>query len=68
MKEFIVKHPFWAFLIVGRICTCLEVLIRNQRPEANFRNVCGEVVRCVEDEVRNSSKKPMGFHFNKEEA
>lgn len=68
MKDFLVKHPFWAFLIVGRICTCLEVLIRNQRAEVTFGDACRQALRYAEDEIRNASKKPMGFHFDKEEA
>lgn len=49
MKECFMKHPFWLFLIVTRICTMVEVLVRNDRPTVNIKLPEALAERFVED-------------------
>lgn len=66
MKECFIKHPVLALLIVCRICTMVEVVVRGDRPSIDLGCVGNYFARKLEEE-EEETKEPMGFHIRKVE-
>lgn len=73
MKEFLLKHPFWAYCMLNCVCITIENIV-NGRPKRE--KYLDQVVDIADETVKELKKKnekknnvvPMGFHFNREEA
>lgn len=72
MKEFMIKHPFWTYCIINCICITVENIVNGNGNRTKALDDTIDIVKNgiteVSDKIRKSSKEPMGFHFNKEEA
>lgn len=74
MKEFLLKHPFWAYCMLNCVCITIEnIVYRHQKREKYLNQVwdiADETVEKLKEKFENKNDKvvPMGFHFNREEA
>lgn len=74
MKEFLLKHPFWAYCMLNCVCVTIENIANGcQKREKAFNQMAKIADETVEDlkkklEKKNDKVVPMGFHFNREEA
>lgn len=70
MKEFMLKHPFWAYCV----CVTIESIANGRQKREKVLNqlvdIADEAVGELKEKFENKNDKvvPMGFHFNREEA
>lgn len=69
MKDFLLKHPFWAYCMLSCVCVTVENVVLGTRKQNVFDNVTDiAIAETKKLKDRFDKKEPMGFHFNKEEA
>lgn len=74
MKEFLLKHPFWAYCMLNCVCITIESIANGRPIREKFFNQVVDIASESINEFREGVKKkeekivPMGFHFNREEA
>jgi len=74
MKEFMLKHPFWAYCMLNCVCITIESIVNGYQKREKFLNqivdIAGEAVGELKEKFDKKDEKivPMGFHFNREEA
>ena len=74
MKEFMLKHPFWAYCMLNCVCITIESIANGRPKREKFLNqavdIANEAVKELKEKFEKKNEKimPMGFHFNREEA
>lgn len=74
MKEFLLKHPFWAYCMLNCVCITVESIVNGCQKREKFLNrlvdIADEAVGELKEKIDKKDEKivPMGFHFNREEA
>ena len=74
MKEFMLKHPFWAYCMLNCICVTIENIVNRGQSREKYLNqvfeMTGEELEKLKRKFDKKDEKivPMGFHFNREEA
>ena len=74
MKEFLLKHPFWAYCMLNCVCITIENIVNGRPIREKFLNQAVDIASESINEFREGVKKkeekivPMGFHFTREEA
>lgn len=73
MKEFLLKHPFWAYCMLNCVCITIENIVNGHQKREKYLNqvmeIADETVGKLKEKYEKKDKVvPMGFHFNREEA
>ena len=73
MKEFMLKHPFWAYCMLNCVCVTIENVANGRQKREKYLNqvvdIAGEAVGELKEKFeKKDNVVPMGFHFNREEA
>ena len=73
MKEFMLKHPFWAYCMLNCVCITIESIVNGRQKREKVLDqmvdIAGEAVGELKEKFdKKDNAVPMGFHFNREEA
>ena len=73
MKEFMLKHPFWAYCMLNCVCITIESIVNGRQKREKCLNQMVDIADEAVEELKEKFEKkdnvvPMGFHFNREEA
>ena len=73
MKEFMLKHPFWAYCMLNCVCITIENIVNGRPKRKKYLDQVVDIANETAEELKKKIEKKnnivsMGFHFNREEA